>query len=379
MKMKWLLALVICLAMFALPGMAQEAEEITDQCRLVYAPRSEGKKNMGDRSYITYYKGKYLEVETPAEVPCFGLYCSFAGREIPYQVQTLNVEGEWETLLTDDRLYANSYLPLPGLSAFRIAPVEAENVSIAEIHLFGEGEKPGWVQDWKPFEGKADLLVLSAHADDEMLFFGGIIPYYAGQMQKNVIVCYLTDQTSCRRNELLDGLWLCGVRAYPSMGVFKDIKVDTLGDCYGYWGGKNVEEYVTGLFRKYQPDVVVTHDVRGEYGHGAHRTCADVSKKALVKAAEGENGWQVKKLYLHLYKENQIVFDWRQPLSFFEGKTAFDMANAGFKCHASQQSNGLIVQDWGRYANNIFGLYHSEVGLDEAKNDLFEHLEAAVQ
>ena len=32
------------------------------------------------------------------------------------------------------------------------------------------------------------------------------------------------------------------------------------------------------------------------------------------------------------------------------------------------------VQDWGRYANNIFGLCYSAVGTDEAMNDLFENL-----
>ena len=373
MKKKWLVFLLVCMAVLPVIGRA-EATEITKECQLVYAPRSEGKKNMSDASYITFYKGKYLEVVTPEGAPCYGLYISFAGREAPYQVQQMNRQGEWETVLQDSRLYANSYLPLPGLSCFRIAPDGGEDISIAEIHLFGEGKKPGWVQDWKPFEGKADLMVLSAHGDDELLFFGGVIPYYAGEMQKNVIVCYLTDQTSCRRNELLDGLWLCGVRSYPHMGVFKDIKNDSKGDCYGFWGEKNVVDYVTGLYQQYRPDVVVTHDVGGEYGHGAHRVCADASQKALPKAAEGENAWQVKKLYLHLYKENRIIFDWRQPLSFFDGRTAFDIADAAFKCHASQQSNGLIVQDWGRYVTNIFGLCYSAVGPDEAMNDLFENL-----
>jgi len=82
----------------------------------------------------------------------------------------------------------------------------------------------------------------------------------------------------------------------------------------------------------------------------------------------------VKKLYLHLYKENEIVMDWRKPLDFFDGKTAFDMAEAGFKCHKSQQSNGMTVEDTGRYANNLFGLYYTAVGNDVLKNDLFENI-----
>ncbi len=371
-KCFFLLMLALCMA-FTACALA-EAAEITEDCTFTYAPRSTGRQDMGDASYLTYYSGSYLEITTPADAPCHGLYVSFSQRETPWLVQTLNESGDWETILRDDRCYANSYVALPGLSHFRLVSETSDKIHIAEIHLFGEGEIPAWVQDWKPFEGKADLLVLSAHGDDELLFFGGLIPYYAGEKQMKVIVCYLTDQTSCRRNELLDGLWLCGVRAYPSMGVFKDIKNYSLGDSYGFWGEKPVVEYITGLFRKYQPEVVVTHDIRGEYGHGAHRVCADASIKALPLAAQGENAWQVKKLYLHLYKENTMTLDWRQPLEFFGGQTAFDIAKAAFKCHQSQQSNGLIVQDWGQYANNIFGLYHTTVGPDTGKLDMFENI-----
>ena len=367
-----ILALLLLLSLCTFALAAGTAQDNPKQSTFTYAPRSTDRSTMQDSSYLTYYTGSWLEVTTP--VPCHGLYVSFAGREAPYLVQTLNEQGTWETLLRDERCYANSYLELPGVTRIRLMLESREDIKIAEIHLFGEGEKPAWVQDWQPFEGKADLLVLSAHGDDELLFFGGIIPYYTAERQMNVIVCYLTDQTSCRRNELLDGLWTCGVRAYPSMGVFKDIKNNSLGDSYGFWGEKPVVEYITSLYQKYQPEVVLTHDLRGEYGHGAHRVCADASIKAIDKANQGNNAWQVKKLYLHLYKENAITFDWRQPLAAFDGKTAFDVAAAAFKCHQSQQSNGLRVEDSGSYACNRFGLYYSTVGYDHAQTDLFANI-----
>ena len=369
--------LALCLLLPAAAARA-EAQDITRQCGIFFAPGSQGRDTLQDRSYLTYYTGKYLEISAPASAPCYGLYASFAGRETPFRIERWAGAGVWETVTEDHRLYANSYVALPGLEHFRIVPIGQDQISIAEITVLGEGEIPAWVQDWRPFEGKADLMVLSAHADDELLFFGGTIPYYAGERQKHVIVCYLTDQTSCRRNELLDGLWLCGIREYPSMGVFKDIKNYSLGDSYGFWGETPVVNYVTDLIRTYQPEVLVTHDIRGEYGHGAHRVCADAAIKALTyAAAQGSPAggpWQVKKLYLHLYRENALTMDWRQPLSAFQGRTAFDMAKAAFDCHASQKSNGLIVQDWGDYANNLFGLYYSAVGMDAARNDFFENI-----
>lgn len=381
MKKALLLMILVLLCLpLAFAALAEEAQDITGRCEFIAAPASQGRKaDMQDHSYLTYYTGKYLEINTPENEPCFGLYLRFAGREAPYRVDAWQ-DGAWTTIASDDRQYANSFLPLPGIRRLRVAPDKNDTLSIAEITVLGEGEKPEWVQDWQPWQGKADLLVLSAHADDELLFFGGVIPYYTAQMQKHVIVCYLTDQTSCRRNELLDGLWLCGVREYPRMGVFKDIKNYSLGDSYGFWGEKPVVEYVTGLLREYRPDVVVTHDKGGEYGHGAHRVCADAMIKAVDRAADGTylpnlgEPWQIQKLYLHLYKQNTLTFDWRQPLSAFGGQTAFDVAKAAFDCHASQRSNGLIVQDWGPHANNVFGLYFSNVGLDEQGDDFFEHI-----
>ena len=56
-------------------------------------------------------------------------------------MQQMNRQGEWETVLQDSRLYANSYLPLPGLSCFRIAPDGGEDISIAEIPFVRRGRK----------------------------------------------------------------------------------------------------------------------------------------------------------------------------------------------------------------------------------------------
>lgn len=371
MKLYKLLIALLFPLLCSLPALAEDAaSEITKSASLTYAPRSTGKGTLTDQSYLTYYSGTYLEVKTTT--PCHHLYFSYAKEEIDIAIQVQDESGAWVELLTDNRHYTNTYLALPGVKHFRIVPQGSDTLHLSEIHLFGEGKLPSWVQTWQPFEGKADLLVLSAHCDDELLFFGGVIPYYAGEQQMKVIVCYLTHQTHTRRSEALDGLWTCGVRHYPEMGVFKDVKVDHADDCYFYWGKEAVQAHVASLLQKYQPEVMVTHDTRGEYGHGAHKVCAQLAME--YTDTQAGSVWQLKKLYLHLYKQNPIVMDWRQPLDFFGGQTAFDVAKAAFDCHASQRSNGLIVQDWGQWANNIFGLYYSSVGPDTGTADMFENI-----
>ena len=93
--------------------------------------------------------------------------------------------------------------------------------------------------------------------------------------------------------------------------------------------------------------------------------------------------WQVKKLYLHLYPENQIDMDWRVPLDSFDGKTALEIAAEVFRFHRSQVGGTVKyhgkeyefkVQDSGYFDNSLFGLYYTAVGPDEAKNDMMEHV-----
>ena len=58
------------------------------------------------------------------------------------------------------------------------------------------------------------------------------------------------------------------------------------------------------------------------------------------KASAKEYGlWDVPKCYIHLYPENQIIFDWSMPLSAFGGRTAFDVADEAWHCHLSQQKS----------------------------------------
>ena len=373
MKLHRWLAVLLLLTVCTIPAQAEEtAPELTKSATFTYGPRTKGHGTLTDGSYLTYFTGGHLEIVS--ETPCHHLYFSYALDEVDIAIQVQDESGVWVDILTDSRRYTNLYLPLPGLTRFRIVPLGSDTLGISELHLFGEGQLPAWVQTWQPFEGKADLLVLSAHCDDELLFFGGVIPYYTAERQMNVIVCYLTHQTHTRRSEALDGLWTCGVRSYPEMGVFTDVKVKHAEDCYPYWGGEeNVRSHVSGLINRYRPEVMVTHDTRGEYGHGAHKACAAMAMEYADSPSGGS--WPVKKLYLHLYKENPIVMDWRQPLAAFDGKTAFDIAEAAFVCHDSQKSNGLIVQDWGDWANNRFGLYHTSVGEDSGAGDMFENIQ----
>ena len=97
-------------------------------------------------------------------------------------------------------------------------------------------------------------------------------------------------------------------------------------------------------------------------------------EKKYPASAKEYGVWDVPKCYIHLWSENVIDMDWRQPLKAFGGRTAFEIAEEGFRCHISQQKTDYHVEDWGPWDNSLFGLYRSLVGPDEEKNDFFENL-----
>ncbi len=271
---------------------------------------------------------------------------------------------------------------------------------IAEIYVFSEGELPDYVQLWEPPCEKADLMLLSTHSDDEHLFLAGILPYYAMAKGYYTQVVYFTNHwdTHIRAHEQLNGLWKVGVRNYPIIPEFPDLYSTSLEGAQsvfsnaGYKEEDFIEYYVT-MIRRFKPLVIVGHDEKGEYGHGAHILNTYVLKKALDLAADetaysncGYDAWNVPKTYLHLYPENPIVMNWDEPLEALGGKTAYEVAREGYLEHHSQHwmwffswfmgenSSRTTAASIETYSPCNYGLFRSTVGLDTLKNDFFENL-----
>ena len=386
-----LLALLLAFpfgAAFAGGADESQASEITSLARITVTNNAINAGCLTDGRYMSAWACKkgYAQFDLPEDAPCYGLYLCFSGATAGYTVQITDEAGNWtdyETILPGG--YEHQYIKLPGVTSLRVhAGSTGGMMSIAELHLIGEGHTPDWVQQWKTLEGKADMMMLSAHPDDEFIWFGGALPLYAGERGYKVQVVYMTCGANNRRNELLDGLWTAGVRYYPMIGSFRDKKAPTREKAYSLWGGtKAVHPWLVNVLRRYQPDVLLTHDMNGEYGHCAHQVTAHASIHCAAKAAQEDYDqtsfekygiWQVKKLYLHLYKENPIVMDWQAPLAAFGGRTAFSIAGEALLKHRSQYPLDDDMAESGRYDCRKFGLYASTVGPDVLKNDFFENI-----
>ena len=387
--MKRILTILLALAMLTGgAALAQQARDITTECE--YHASASHVNLTRDGSYgtrwMTEHRNAYIEILTPQDAPAQYLYICFGGMPEDWEIQAER-NGEWTTVCKGEQGMAHVLTDVGAQTHFRFYAPNGEwaKIEISELHVFTAGELPEWVQRWEPPCRTADLLVLAAHPDDELLFLGGTIPTYAGQRGLDVCVAYMTCGSWTRRSEALDGLWHMGVRQYPVFGSFDDKYFSTRSEAYEYWGKDRAERFVTELLRRFKPDVVVTHDVNGEYGHGAHRVCADMMRECVPQAGDAEfepeiaaqyGVWTVKKLYLHLYGENRVTMNWREPLTAFGGRTALEMTQEAFALHVSQQNKGHRVKDEGELSCAEYGLCLTTVGPDVLKNDFFENIDA---
>lgn len=402
-KLKILLPVLLILLFLSAPAMAQEAENLTGGLKVKTVDKP-GKVNcITDGKYTTYWESSSRKdpwIVITSEQPIYGLYLCFQKMPDSYVIQKESGD-EWITVAEGgEPRFHHAFFELDGLNKVRIlSTMDRKNtIGFNEIYAFGEGEVPDWVQRWQEPDDHTDILFLATHPDDDVLFLGSAITWYAAELKRNIRVAYLTSSNTTRRSEALNGLWAMGVRVYPEFGPFSDrySNPSTIEKEYKDMGGRDtVFSWMTELFRKTRPSVVVTQDINGEYGHPQHEMMVDAAIQCWDKAADqaafpesaGKYGtWEIQKLYLHLYGDeaDSTVFNWNVPMTSMDGRTANEVAEDAFGFHVTQAGKGnkfngkrvpFSVAEYGvkRYPNNRFGLYASRVGGDSAHTDFLEH------
>ncbi len=330
-------------------------------------------------SKIALASGTQITIQSSSEIGSIYLIW-----DTPVPGWTLQADGK--TSVHGENGFLHEYVALDNPSQSITIQIPESGAVLCDITVLSPGTPPSHVQVWEPPCEKADLLLLSTHADDEHLFFGGTMPYYAGEKGLRVQLVYFCSHTAnepYREHEKLNGMWLEGVKNYPVMGTFPDeysMDLETALTQYNY---DEAVKFIVTQLRRFQPLVVLGQDLNGEYGHGAHRLTA----KALTDAVQLSNRsdydletvneyglWDVPKTYLHLYPENRIHMNWNIPLERFGGQTALQMADAGYKLHESQQWCWFYVSDSYEYSCAEFGLFRSLVGPDIIGGDFLENL-----
>lgn len=387
---RWVIGLACWLLLtlwFHSPALAEEARDITFSCTFRMGGGPVGAHPAFDRKYTTawnrYGQGiSVIEISLPDGVRQGGLYLCFS---VEPAALSVSCGQELEPFYREAGPgFAHRYIPFEEKSALRLELQGAQQgMGLSELFVFEGEQPPPWVQRWQPALEKADLLVLVAHPDDELLWFGGAIPYYALARGMDIAVATMTCANPLRRSEALNALWAAGIRHYPRLGTFRDRRMPSLKQSYQLWGGEDkVVDHITGLFRQLKPQVVLSHDLQGEYGHPAHVITARGVQQALEASpnpechpvsAERYGTWDVPKAYLHLYPEGAVLMAWQQPIAAYEGLTSLEVSQLAFHQYRSQAANWAVSVE-GPHSAARFGLYRSMVGEDTDREDFFENL-----
>ncbi len=332
-----------------------------------------------DKDYKTseaFVSGDTVTVKSNS--PMAGIYVIW---DAPVKPWTITFNGKEEE--KGQNGFIHDYIEVDGATECVIKTTGWTKIS--EIYAYSEGKLPSDVQVWdKPLE-KADLLVFSTHADDEVLFFGGAITLYNALDYKTQVVymCNYWNGSKVREHEKLDGLWAMGLRNYPVNMEFDDYYSETLAEAKKQYDFEKLTASVAENIRRFKPQVIVTHDIDGEYGHGGHMVLCAALREAVPKTGDESflpesvqkyGAWDVPKTYLHLYGENKLRLDLRQSMDVLNGKTPLEVEKNAYKKHVSQQWTWFYVDDEYYLSCADFGLYRTTVGLDSGANDMMENI-----
>lgn len=372
-------ALFLFIVLFSTPVKADDnqAEEVNTTITL---SNGGSVSRMTDGSYNTktsFASGDSITVTGKDKI--YSLYIKW---DLVPDEWTLSYNGTSKTYGTNGFLH--EYVEIPE-GAETLTITFSSNEAICDLHAYSAGTASSDVQAWKTPCDKADILVFATHADDEILFLGGVLATYGGEQDLAVQVAYMCEFTSSakiREHEKLDGLWESGIKHYPICGDFPDLYSTSLEAAKKQYIYDDVLSYTTSSIRRFKPLVVVTQDLNGEYGHGGHM----LFSHAVAESVESSNDasyfpdsaskygtWDVPKTYLHLYSDNKITMNLRLPLSRMGNRTSIEVQTSAYKKHISQQWCWFYVSDDYEYSCADFGLYRTTVGNDTG-NDMLENI-----
>lgn len=340
------------------------------------------------KSYKELSPGSSVSVES--DLPMRGLYLVFW--EEPGE---WTLEGESASVVCGKNGFIQEYIDFTELFGESLSSATLsfpDGAKLCGSYPVTREELPPWVHVWKPPCEEADILLFSAHADDEQLFFAGILPYYSKVAGLEVQVAYLTDHFSDirRHHERLNGLWAVGIENYPVSLHVSDAWSESCEEALFALAGTGFDESSLieeekALIERFKPKVIISHDEKGEYGHGQHMLLAETLKRAVSEiVSEGlpDDSACPERLFLHLYEENPLTLSFLDiPYEELGGKTPFQVAQDGFSHHKSQHwtwFNDWIYGSGGslKYASEIKKYSPLYYGLAYSREDSAAALES---
>lgn len=237
-----------------------------------------------------------------------------------------------------------------------------------------------------PEQDGVDIMIICAHPGDEFLFLGGVLPKYVGDQGRSAVIYYLSSESEAQRKQANASLLRYGDRVRTIFGSFSYAYTGTEEEAKNYWDIRELTSNIVGAIREYKPNIVLTHDQKGEYGHGAHCLTFDAVYAAAALAAETGRYpdseekfgvWKAQRVFSHLYGENLIALDRSVPLANAGGMTALALDQQCYGLY--EKTYPIEITDESGYTCAKYGLIFpkDDPTLDVTAGDLFAGLDVS--
>ncbi|MFN2539629.1 MAG: N-acetyl-1-D-myo-inositol-2-amino-2-deoxy-alpha-D-glucopyranoside deacetylase [Mycobacteriales bacterium] len=178
------------------------------------------------------------------------------------------------------------------------------------------------------------LLLVHAHPDDETIGTGATMAKYAAEgAQVTLVTCTLGEEgeilvpelahlasdqqdglgrhrigelaAACAALGVTDHRFLGGPGRWRDSGMMGTPQNER-PDCFWRADLEEATRELVDVIREVRPQVVVTYDENGGYGHPDHIQAHRVTVAAVTAAAQGRDAWTVSKLYFTAFPKSAL-------------------------------------------------------------------------
>ena len=239
----------------------------------------------------------------------------------------------------------------------------------------------------------ATLLCVHPHPDDESIACGGVLARAADTGVRTVVVTCTggeegdnlagidlggQDLASHRRRELTDALAALEVHRHHYLGYRDSGMVGTPGndhpDSFHRAEVEQAAARLAAIIRSERPQVVVSDDQHGTYGHPDHIKAHQVTVRAVALAADPqadlpEAPWQVAKRYVHTLGKDRLLAVHRALLdaglpSPFGDADLTRVQDLPLGTDAAEVTTEVDVRSWLAVKRRALAAHASQIGPD---------------
>lgn len=247
------------------------------------------------------------------------------------------------------------------------------------------------------------LLCVHPHPDDESIACGGVLARYVEEgLRVMVVTCTGGEEgenlaginlagrplPDVRADELAEALVELGVEHHANLGYRDSGMADTAGNVHPEsFARADLEQAaarLAGIIRGFRPEVVVSDDAGGSYGHPdhikAHRVTVRAVELARAQAPPGSDTWRVRKRYARTMSHSRLLRSHRAILArglnspFGDELTGDGPPPFGTPDH--QVTTSVDVRPWLQRKRRAMAAHRSQIGPESFFLTVPEDLEA---